>query len=386
MWEKPLEAGEDGAWTRKECFPSLLDCDTTGALIFLPAREVCATAFWIASPDRELALASARLQLEIAGLIPPSAPDTQVDVGVLATTSEKCLLRGAVFPQDYEVPERHDYLGFTASPAGLAPVEDCLLLWREFDRLVIAVSQRGEICIWETLPMPANATDLHSSLELFLLEMQERQLLGEPRKILDYCGVANSPEILGIPVEKGASEGPIPQVPARLPSWMPPRVQIAKENHRKKTLLLKFSRWGLAAVACLALLLGAYLAFLHLRTASLQRQLAALEIETAPTVRVAREWELLSPSIEPGQFALEKLLFAVNALPTDGVRLSVFEALPDAIRIEGDARNVGLATLYFNALQNADEAGKYSWTMPPPALQADNSARFAIDARAISIP
>jgi hypothetical protein len=111
----------------------------------------------------------------------------------------------------------------------------------------------------------------------------------------------------------------------------------------------------------------------------LARRLAELEQAVGPSMLVARDWELLVESIEPRRFALEKLLLAVEALPPSGVRLSLFEARPDGLRIEGDARNVGLATLYFNSLQSAPGAENFDWSMPSPALQPDNSARFAID-------
>jgi len=231
--------------------------------------------------------------------------------------------------------------------------------------------------VWESCPLPEGAAALRGWLETFLLELRETGVVNEPEKICDFADAIGGADFFGLPVEK--LEEPVPSPPVGMPAWSPPGVlQSRLRGLRRRQWTRALSIAG-AALVFLGVALGAYLFSRGMQIRSLQAQMEVLSLEVDPLIGIARQWELLSPSIEPDGFALEKLLLAVTALPAEGVRLSLFEALPEAVRIEGDARNVGLATLYFNSLQTQDGAERFSWNMPSPVLQPDNSARFAID-------
>ena len=78
-------------------------------------------------------------------------------------------------------------------------------------------------------------------------------------------------------------------------------------------------------------------------------------------------------------YPLETLHTVVNSMGPAGARLTVFEMSPDKILVEGEAANVSVATELFKALQGSHEAADITWEMPPPALQANSTARFIIN-------
>lgn len=379
LWEKPIEAG--AVWHKTGEAATLSELERPALYVLLPARQVCAISLWISSTDATLVKESAMLQLEVAGLV-SQGQAANVEITILQSKGENTLVRACAFPADYPVTPRADYAGFCPSPLALAIPEDTIMLWREGDSLVVALAANGGIPVWETCSLPIETIVFRGWLEAFLLEMHAGACLGSPRRIIDYSGILGRGSFLDIPVEMGLEDhGPEPRLPEKMPSWTPPGVRNAKETKRRRKVMVRGLLFASITLFVLALFLSGYLLNRHFQIKGLRQQVQEMDILITPSMQVARQWELLAPSIDTSRFALEKLLLAVQSLPAEGVRLSVFEMVPEGIRIEGDARIVGLATLYFNTLQTAKGGEGYEWSMPSPALQPDNSARFAIDGK-----
>jgi hypothetical protein len=364
-WKLQAEAPTPDSLTGPEC------------IFILPARMVCSLLSWAPQGDDALVFDSAQLQMEVAGLVNSQTDPLQLDFAMMQREEDRCLVRSLLFPGDYPAPLRSDYLAFLPSPLALALPPHALCLWREGSSMVACVTGEHTALVWESCPLPDGPAALHGWLETFLLELRANLWITKLEKLCDFTGTIQNAELLGLSVEQMQSAPPVP--PSRRPAWSPPgvlqsRLRVQRRRHLTRGLLA-----AAAIVTFLGLAMGGYFLSREWQLRSLRAQVDALSVEVDPAIAIARQWELLAPSIDPDGFALEKLLLAVNALPGDGVRLSLFEALPETVRIEGDARNVGLATLYFNSLQALEGAEKYSWNMPSPVLQPDNSARFAID-------
>jgi hypothetical protein len=375
-WECDGPAGP--SWVRVKTGKHLSEISSGRHFLALPARHVCALALRVPTVEEELGRESALLRLELLGLHPPGQEPTQLDLVLLQRRTEDSVYRASVFPGDYEVPAGWDGGGFLPSPLAVDWPSEAVLLWREGGVLVLGCTGEAGVTAWETWHPSGETTDVVSRLEVFLLELQEEGVLHPPRKICDWAGLLVEDRFLGLPVEHPA-EAPPPAAEIQAGAWLPPGILAARERTRRRQNFLRIGMGAAIGVVSLLLLVLGYLTWEQWKTNKLARQVAEVEIAVGPSMLVARDWELLVDTIEPRRFALEKLLLAVEGLPQEGVRISLFEARPEGVRIEGDARNVGLATLYFNSLQNAPGAENYNWAMPSPALQPDNSARFAID-------
>ncbi len=380
LWEK--FPGENEPWILTSEATSIEHFKNDLHFVALPAREVTALAAWFPTSDPALLQESVLLQLEVAGFTSSSTLPSNVDVRKLQQNGETSLARACVFPSDFPVSPTPRYQGFFPSPFAIALQEDTILCWREGDWVVVVVPCRTETAVWEACSNADDPACFKGWLESFFLELQPTKLLEPIRKIKDFSGLLPPSGFLGISVEPISDpQGPTPKIPSPLPSWFPPGVRdaIASSERMKKIRIAAIA--ASVVLAAIALSTGSFLINLHWKTLTLQKQLQKIEDQASPSMRTARQWEILAPSIDTSLFPLERLLLAVQSLPREGVRLSVFETIPDGIRIEGDARNVGLATLYFNTLQTAPGSEAFDWKMPSPALQPDNSARFAIDGR-----
>jgi hypothetical protein len=382
IWKKD---SPDASWVLEEVRDAIAPlplpkCDWFCAV---PARKAISWAGWVLSEDDAVLSESASLLLEVAGYTGPStAPDARLIVP-LKKTGGRTLIRAALMPSDFEVPPNVHWKAFFPSPLALPTVPYSLVLHREGTSLVATLCGEEYVLFWEAHPGIPEKAAARSWIELMLLEADATGILPALEKIIDYTGQLGTEQLFGAPVlsidESLAKIGPPPAPPADLPQWLPPGVRL----HRIAVTQQKKIRRALLAVGALLVILAlvatGVILQAKIRIAQVRAEVAQLETATAPLIETARAWDLLADSIEPSRFALEKLLMAVNALPQNGVRLSIFEVTPSGIRIEGDARNVGLATLYFNALREDPAAAHYEWEMPPPALQPDNSARFAIN-------
>ncbi len=379
VWSSPPQSI---AWKLEADNLPAEELPASAQFLSLPARQTVCLCFWVASIDEEIVRQSAGLQIELQGLGALAQSDGMLEVDLLIREEERTLVRVIAFPPNYSPPNGCDFGRFIPSPLALPYAGDGVFLWRENHSVVAVLVSGGNPICWETFLETSNCPELRGGLEAFLLELRDFVPFGNARQIHDRTGLFGKEPLAGLPVVPASdSEEPNPAVPVRPFIWLPTNVRIARESSRRRRTMLK----ALAAVGAVAALglavIGGYLFFLRWETARLQAAITSAQIQAEPVIQAARQWELLSPSINTPDFVLEKMLHAVSALPPDGVRLSVFEYTPEAIRIEGDARNVGLATLYFNALQSLPEGGQAQWTMPPPSLQPDNSARFAIDVR-----
>jgi hypothetical protein len=376
---KEIPARDGGGWALESEAATVEALVKQLCIVVLPARLVCAHLSWAPAGQSENVFESAQLQMEVAGLLTPQVPVEQAAFAVLTEQETRQLVRGILFPPDWAVPVRADYEAFIPSPLALKLPGRALCLWQEGAFLVACLTaDDGAAVVWESCPLPDGSATLRGWLEIFLLELEAQEFPAHPAKVCDYTGLADTPELLGLPVEKPSP--PAPEPPTPLPIWAPPAVVDARARVLSRRQWTHAITAAAAGALLVAVVIGGYLAAREWQIRSLRAQVEELSASVEPSIAIARQWDLLEMSIDPDLFALEKLLLAVTALPADGVRLSLFEALPESVRIEGDARNVGLATLYFNSLQAQEGAEGFTWSMPSPVLQPDNSARFAIDA------
>lgn len=378
-WEKWECDGPAGpSWVRVQSSSQWSDITGDQLYVALPAQKACALALRAPTAEEELGRESVLLQLELLGLHPPGQDPTQLELSLLEKRTDETVFRAIVFPSDFETPAGWQVKGFVPSPLAVAWPARAVLLWREGSALVLACTGDNSVISWETWHSTGENDTPAGRLELFLLELQQMGALFPPERVCDWSGLLPGDKFLGLPLEH-PTEAPPPAAEIHSSRWLPPGILLAREQAARRKNLLRLGFGAAIGLVSLLLLVLSYLTWEQWKTNKLARRLAELEQAVGPSMLVARDWELLVESIEPRRFALEKLLLAVEALPPSGVRLSLFEARPDGLRIEGDARNVGLATLYFNSLQSAPGAENFDWSMPSPALQPDNSARFAID-------
>lgn len=356
-------------------------------VVVLPARTVCSGATWVPETDLANALESARLLAEAAGWIHSSTAEEQIEVSLLSRTQDTSLVRTLVYPADFTVPAGKEVTAFVPSPLALDLPPRALCAWREGAFFVLVLTGDSGPILWEARVEEPGTVGWDGWVQAFLMEAEAEGHGVHGIHAVDYEGQVPWCLPGGAPVQAEPSlTGPPPKIPITPIAWAPPAVLAARHAQKRRRTFMRLAAMGSALLAVVALACAGYLLTLRWQLDALREEVEAASLDATPAIRTARQWEAVATSILPTHFALEHLLLSVEALPPDGVRLSVFQSTPEGVRIEGDARNVGLATLYFNNLQAQPAAQNFAWEMGSPALQPDNSARFAIDGTRLPPP
>ncbi len=143
---------------------------------------------------------------------------------------------------------------------------------------------------------------------------------------------------------------------------------------------------GLLLAACylvfLSFVVGQFL-MLKVQVSQAETKLKA-DAPTVKRLQTARDtWLAVEGSIDPAFYSSEVLLHTALALPPEGVRLKSFNMDQTAVTLQGEAKNVHSAQLYFQEVQKRDALMAYDWGQGPPKMLADGKASFTITGKSL---
>jgi hypothetical protein len=105
--------------------------------------------------------------------------------------------------------------------------------------------------------------------------------------------------------------------------------------------------------------------------------------ENAPALNLVREgrasWKELAPVVDTNNYPLELLLQASQAIPTDQLHLTLFEAGSGHLLIKGEAKNVAGAFQFLNKLKSDPFFSGYNLEMGNPRPLPNDLAQFQIE-------
>lgn len=391
LWARPKpqkHTPQPPAWQFVREAPDLAGIWQAPLLLALPARLSLAWACWIPEDNPAQAIESARLLAEANGILPGGAPPEQFWARLLTPPQHNpSLVSAVIFPQDFPLPSASALQALTASPLALSLPPCSLCHWKENSLSVLALTPdqpENSPILWEARLENLSSPEGQGWLEAFLLEAEAEGFLPPALKAWDLTGTADWKLPNGEPAQilpDTLPHGPPPPACLTLSQWLPPAVQTHRAALLRRKKILHLASWAALAALLLTSAVLAWLITLRWELRALRQQVAQAAQQAQPAIQTAKTWQTLAPTFDPQLFPLEKLLMVVESLPGEGIRLTLFDCTENSLRIEGEARNVGLATAYFNALQTHPRASDYSWQMPSPLLQPDNSARFSIEAR-----
>ena len=353
------------------------------AFAALPARLVVSAVIWIDSTAQDVILEMTRLQVEMKGLAPGERAETDVRMEVLCTVENRTLVRTIIFPQDVPagITPRPEVAGFVPSPLALRLDADGVHVWKEAGDLVAAVCRNGAIVCWETFPEWEGAAFASAWFECLLLQLEAESVLQRNATIHDWCGLApasSAGRTRRLMPEAERASGPPPAGMNFRLIWQTPAARLEAQNRKGRRRLFTA---GLATaalvVACTAAALT-YSLYLSWRSGHLRKEQAALSAHVLPLKTAALRWFQVEHAVVPDLFPLEALQLITEALPAEGVKLTLFEMSQDKIQLQGQARSASLATQFFNNLEQRGAERGTLWEMATPTFQPDNTARFVI--------
>jgi hypothetical protein len=174
-------------------------------------------------------------------------------------------------------------------------------------------------------------------------------------------------------------EHPAPRPPKTPWSLVPSKVSAVKKLRQFQRWQLRFGLMALVAYLIVALVL----AFQYFEMSYRVNQLKKWQAEHADALTLIRTtqaaWQDLKPALDETGYPLEKLLLCAQAIPTDDLRLTLFEQNGGKLRIRAEAKNAAAAFQFADGLKQLPAFAGYDWDMSQPHLLPNDLAQIQIE-------
>ena len=381
---EPWEAWTTGPDARcLQAAPTLVETRAgRDAVLALPVAQVIALPLWLLETDPKRFRAMIVLQLEARGLRPRGGEAVFAWSVVAQEETRTLVLVGvlpALLPPELET-DAFQY--FDVSARCLTLPSDALVLWREHDRLAVAVTRGDRLAYFQALPDTTPTARVLQDVTCLLSALEMQQVLEKAQHVVLWfestpVEVDRLRAHLKLPVSVEAR--PLPTLPAESWSLVPTRVFEEKRRRISQLLWLRFGGLVGALLVIAALVFGVRL-FLEQREIN---QLQKWQDDHAASLQMIHQtqsaWRELQPVIAPNLYPLEVLLHVNESLPTDQVHLTLFETEGNHLLIKAEAKNLTAGFQFFDALKKNTNLPGYTWEMAQPHSLANDVTQLQID-------
>ncbi|HKP93163.1 MAG TPA: hypothetical protein VJS88_04635, partial [Chthoniobacterales bacterium] len=262
-----------------------------------------------------------------------------------------------------------------------APEGTALVIYLESDALVCAIAEEGKLSFTRTLDA-GDPLQLQRDLPQMALtaELQgintsaPRILLGENLyELRDTVeGIFASRAEL-IAVEIPPADTALNLLPE---SWRQQRAQLARQKEWRKRLLV-----GACAYAGLLLLFLAYLLVLRIQIGRLDRRISRDAPKTEFVKATEARWKALAPAIDPHYYPIEVILHLFDCLPSQDVRITVFNQSARQISVDGEANSAALAYQFAEKVKKNPDLQTFQFDLGAPRLLPNDHAQFRLEGK-----
>jgi hypothetical protein len=184
-------------------------------------------------------------------------------------------------------------------------------------------------------------------------------------------------EALPLPIEQG--ECPPPVAPEQAWKLTPSTVGEAKRTRASR----QWQRRALVIFLAVYLLAIAWMVSRMVMTSLKVDDLRKWQSEHAQALALVHDgraaWKELAPVVDTKSYPLELLLEASQAIPTDQLHLTLFEAGNGHLLIKGEAKNVAGAFQFLTKLKSDPYFSTYTLDMGNPRPLPNDLASFQIE-------
>ncbi len=353
------------------------------ATLALPVSQVFCLPLWLNETDAKQFAGMIPLQLELRGLQPRGNGPAVFDWTVVAREGTRTLVMVGVLPSSIAAEmQAGDYPAFDLSARYLSFPENSLTLWREQDRLAVAITRGQNLVYYQALEEGRITERVAQDLGCIRATLIMQGILAPWQQVMLWMEagpdeLATLQSGLQLPIKQ--AERPSPKAPS--PAWklMPATVGEAKRTRevqrwRNRGLLIALAVYLLAVVVMLSRF------FL---TSFRVDQLRKWQSEHAQAIALVRDtraaWKELRPVVDENSYPLELLLHTSESIPADQLHLTLFEASDGHLLIKGEAKNAVAAFQFLDKLKSDPRFTGYSWDMGQPHLLPNDLAQLQIE-------
>jgi hypothetical protein len=382
-WEIWVFGAKMGTQCLRTCSSPIENKLRKNTVLAFPVSQVFCLPLWLNETDPAQFAGMIPLQLELHGLQARGNHPMIFDWSVVRREGTRTLVLVGIlpdsFPEDMHV-EAYDE--FDLSARYFSFPENALTLWRERDRLVMAITDGQNLVYHQALTEGQITPRILQDLNCIQATLAMQGVTPGWQRIMLWTPV--SPEELTLlrtsqtlPINQGGK--PVPQRPAQPWKLIPAEVGEARRA-REIRLWRNRGLWIALAVYLLVVIgLGTRYSITSSRVATLH-QWSAEHAQALALVHDTRSaWKELSPVVDKTSYPLELLLHAAEVLPANQLHLTLFEDTDGHLLIKGEAQNVSAAFQFLEALKHDPHFTGYTWDMGQPHLLPNDLAQLQIE-------
>jgi hypothetical protein len=349
----------------------------------LPVAQVYSLPLWLNETDARQFAGMIPLQLELRGLQPRN--QTAVfDWSVVAQEESRTLVLVGILPASLPADlQTEGYESFDLSARYFPLQPNALTLWREHDRLALAISHGGNLVYYQALPEGEITQRVIQDITCARATLEMQDILQPLQRIVAWMPV--KPEertalkaAFNLPLIE--EEGPPPETPERAWKLTPAAIGEARRARESQRWIRRL------AVILFVLYLGLIVWFvtqyvlLSLKVTDL-RKWQTQHADDISLVEDSRAmWKELAPVVDTKHYPLELLLHAQQAIPADQLHLTLFETNSSGhLLIKGEAKNVAGAFTFLEKLKGDPYFTGYNLAMGNPRPLPNDLASFQIE-------
>jgi hypothetical protein len=381
-WELWALGGKAPADLVQMCATPLDNRMRKSTTLALPVSQVYCLPLWLNETDTKLFPGMIPLQLELRGL-QPRGTEPVFDFTVVAQEGTRTLVIVGVLPAVLSPDiQAEGYDAFDLSARYLPFPENTLTIWREHDRLAVAITRGSNLVYYQALAEGTITTRVVQDLSCAQATLAMHDILAPLQKMLLWTEV--SPDeltalhgALPLPIEQ--EECPPPVAPKQPWKLVPAVVGQARRTRASRQWQV---RGGL--IFLLLYLAGvAWLVFNEVTTSRRVDELNQWQADHAQALELVHQgraaWKELGPVVDTKNYPLELLLEAYQSIPLDQLHLTLFETGGGHLLIKGEAKNVAGAFQFYNKLKEDPYFSGYALEMANPHPLPNDLAQFQIE-------
>jgi hypothetical protein len=349
-------------------------------MLALPSRSVLAVPLWVATQGDAADLAE--LELTSRHLLRKSAEVYALPL--LEDAGRSLVLALAAVDDDAAMEYMPRARVFEFSARLIDPSGADIVVWRELGDLCFAVYRDAE-CVFftstgESSPGPAFC----GAVVRTVLQLRAEGVTTRMPALLRLVG--------GFSKEDGASLGEAlrldweleevhsaPVLSETASGVAPPTGREAIHKRGRLHKLALFAAGGLAAYGLLLFLVASDLVWRRIQLHQLQEELEEIQPAATAGQLLVTQWRQIQSSVDPNSFAIDQLAAVASEIPSEQVRLTLFNLERGRLTIAGEAADVSQAYEFFERVKKAPLLQSYDWTSRQPQLAGRNKVRFEME-------
>lgn len=352
-------------------------------ILVLPVTEVFCVPLWLNQTDTKQIAGAIPLQLELRGLQPRNQLAAIFDFSVITRHDTRTLILAGILPAalPHEL-QAELYNAFDLSVRFLALPDDALVLWREHDRFVCAITRGSDLSYFQALEEDCISPRLVQGLRCMLMSLEMQGVITPLQQIVVWADIApdelQSLQVgLGIPTQQ--SERPPPRPPSTGWKLVPTTVTEARQHRKTRRWQM---RGALAALAAYLIALAWILSHLYVTSGKVDELLLWKSNHAQPLTLIhdtRSAWTELRPVVDEKSYPLELLLHVSDSIPNDHLHLTLFETDDGHLLIKGEAKDISTAFQFLDHLKKDPSFEGYRWEMGQPHLLPNDLAQLQIE-------